>query len=131
MECLYSLFCRLPDVVERVPMATIHEESKHTSSPQPPSDEIEARACTSLLHRCALKVPGAGLCSFTHKIFFAVPVWGWSRYWVPALQDVSEICKDPRLEVYRLGWLLVSTRWLYLLCANERLGNHRCVTTPS
>jgi hypothetical protein len=70
MECLYSLFCRLPDVVERVPMATIHEESKHTSSPQPPSDEIEARA-----------------------------LWGWNRYWVPALQDVSEICKDPRLEV--------------------------------
>lgn len=26
-------------------------------------------------------------------------VWGWSRYWVPALQDVGEICKEPRLEV--------------------------------
>lgn len=70
MECLYSLFCRLPDVVELVPMATIHEESKHTGATPPPANEAEARA-----------------------------LWGWSRYWVPALQDVGEICKEPRLEV--------------------------------
>lgn len=46
MECLYCLFCRLPDVVELVPMATIHEESKHTGATPPPANEAEARART-------------------------------------------------------------------------------------
>jgi len=67
MECLYSLFCRLPDVVELAPTDTLYEGTKHTSDQ---GSEKEVRA-----------------------------LWGWTRYWVPALQDVSEICKDPRLEV--------------------------------
>lgn len=64
MECLYSLFCRLPDVVELVPMATIHEESKHTGATPPPANEAEARART--------RSPPP------HPLFFPVSCGSWA-----------------------------------------------------